>query len=60
MEKQNQKVEGTSQATMQAILSGMTKNKHKKTGEVRNLISEVVKFSVKMCSEIRQFSSFSL
>ena len=41
-------------------LSGMTKKKRKeKTGELGNLISEVVKFSVKICSKIRQFS-FSL
>ena len=51
MEKQNKKVGGTSQ------LSGMTQKKEKeKTAELRNLISEVVKFSVKICSKIRHFS----
>ena len=56
MEEQNQKVGRTAQE----IERGMTKKKEKEnTGELRNLISEVVKFSVKICSKIRQFS-FSL
>ena len=42
-------------------LSGMTNKKktNSQTDELGNLISEVVKFSVKICSKIRQFS-FSL
>ena len=40
-------------------LSGMTKTKKKKRDELKNLISEVVKFSVQICSKIRQIS-FSL
>ena len=55
MEEQNQKVGRTAQETERDD----QKKENKKTGELRNLISEVVKFSVKICSKIRQFS-FSL
>ena len=51
----NQKVGRTAQETER---DDQTKE-NKKTDELRNLISEVVKFSVKICSKIRQFS-FSL
>ena len=55
MEEQNQKVGRTAQETER---DDQTKE-NKKTDELRNLLSEVVKFSVKICSKIRQFS-FSL
>ena len=54
MEKQNKKVGRTSQA-----IEWDDQKEKEKTGELRNLNSEVVKFSVKICSKIRQFS-FSL
>jgi hypothetical protein len=48
MEKQNQRIKKLGEPRKQ--LSGMTKKKEKeKTGELGNLISEVVKFSVKIC-----------
>ena len=52
MEEQNQKVGRTAQETER---DDQTKE-NKKTDELRNLISEVVKFSVKICSKIRKFS----
>ena len=57
MEKQNKKVGRTSQA-----IEWDDQKEKEKTDELRNLISEVVNFSVKkICSKIRQFSfSFSL
>ena len=55
MEEQNQKVGRTAQE----IERDDQKKEKEKTDELRKLISEVVKFSVKICSKIRQFS-FSL
>ena len=55
MEEQNQKVGRTAQE----IEWDDQQKENKQTDELRNLISEVVKFSVKICSKIRQFS-FSL
>jgi hypothetical protein len=55
MEEQNKKVGRTSQ---EAVWDDQKKEKEK-TDELGSLISEVVKFSVKTCSKIRQFS-FSL
>ena len=55
MEEQNQKVGRTAQE----IEWDDQKKEKEKTDELRNLISEIVKFSVKICSGIRQFS-FSL
>ena len=55
MEEQNQKAGRTAQE----IERDDQQKENKQTDELRNLISEVVKFSVKICSKIRQFS-FSL
>ena len=55
MEEQNQKAGRTAQE----IEWDDQQKENKQTDELRNLISEVVKFSVKICSKIRQFS-FSL
>ena len=55
MEEQNKKAGRTAQE----IEWDDQQKENKQTDELRNLISEVVKFSVKICSKIRQFS-FSL